>query len=234
MRICAITLGDSKIRSYSKYSFEINQSYCTRHGYCYIQYNDTIDKTRPPAWSKILAIKDQIDNFDWIFYIDADAIFFNHDIKIESFIDVNFNMIISEAVNEQWVKQYYSDSKDFLNINSGSFLIKGKNIWSKFLLDYIYSKTNRIDHHFWENQSLIDIILEQNPIINKKIKLLKQKELNGFEQDMYCYSDFSVFQYIIHYAGMSAEDREFFLKKRHQEFLSGKFTGDQQKNKELL
>lgn len=228
MNICIVVIGDSNTHQYSKYSFHINMSYAMKHGYTYIQYNDIIDKSRPPAWSKILAIQNQIDCFDWIFYLDADAIFFNHDIKIESFIDDNFNLILSQAMGEEWVNQHYAENKEFLNINSGSFLIRGKNSWSKFLLDYIYSKTNRVDHCFWENQALVDIILENNPIINYKIKVLEQKWLNGFEPNLYCYSDFSVLQYIIHYAGMSLDDRVFFLSQRYDEFLSGKFSGDKQ------
>ena len=224
MNIAILTIGTNNINLYSKYVFPINQSYAHTHKYCYIQYNDTLDNTRPIPWSKILAIKQQINNFDWIFYIDADAIFFNHDIRIEDIIDEKYNLIISKAMGQNWVNQFYLNDSEFENINTGVFLIKGKNSWSSYLLDYIYSRTNRINHHWWENQALSDIYKEHNMAINSKIKIVDQYILNGFENLMYDYKDFNNDQYIIHWAGIPSYDKEYFANIRYQEFLNGKFT----------
>lgn len=227
MNIAVITLGDKNIIDYSKYTFAINQHYCSIYGYTYIQYNKTLDETRPIPWSKIQAIQNNIDNFDWIYWIDADAIFFNHDIRIEDRIDENYNLILAKACGENWVSQNFADKKDFVNINTGSFLIRGKSSWSKFLLDKIYSKVNRLEHQWWENQALADIYLENNSIINSKIKILDQYLLNGTETNFYCYEDFSLEQFILHYAGISCSDREYCLKIRYSEFLNNQFTGQE-------
>jgi hypothetical protein len=225
MSIAVITIGDQNIQSYSKHTFVINQNYCSKHQYTYIQYGDTLDPSRPIPWSKILAIKNHIMYFDWIFYIDADAIFFNHDTKIEDYIDTKYNLIISKAVSENWANQHYSNDKEFCNINTGSFLLKGKNTWSSYLLDYIYSKTYRINHKWWENQALADIYLENNCAINSKIKIRDQYDLNGFEKYFYGYLDYNSDQYIMHWAGMSIADKEYFVNIRYNEFLENKFNG---------
>lgn len=223
MEIAVITLGTSHIRQYSQYAFDINRSYCEKQGYTYIQYNDILDQSRPASWSKIPIIKRHLNDFDWIMWIDADAIFFNHDTRIEERIDESANLILGKACGDEW-----SDNSltDYVNQNMGCFIIRGKCAWSTNLLNRIYSKTNRIDHRWWETQALNDIILEDDSEINSKIRILNQHLINGFEYRLYSYFDFSTEQFIIHYAGMSNDDREYCLKIRHKEMQDGKFSGD--------
>jgi hypothetical protein len=224
MNIAILTIGTNDVKFYSKYVFPINQAYAHKHGYCYIQYNQTLDITRPIPWSKILAIKQQLNNYDWILYIDADAIFFNHDIRIENFIDKQYNLIISKAMGQSWVDKYYLNNSEFVNINTGVFIIKGKSTWSSCLLNYIYDKTDRINHSWWENQALSDVYKENNVYFNSKIKIMDQYTLNGFENFMYDYKEFDNNQYILHWAGMPSYDKEYLAKIRYEEFLNGKFT----------
>jgi mannan polymerase II complex MNN10 subunit len=47
------------------------QSYVDRHGYAFIDASDVLDKNRPPSWSKILAVKKHLPNYDYIFWNDA-------------------------------------------------------------------------------------------------------------------------------------------------------------------
>jgi hypothetical protein len=228
MKIAVITLGTKNISEYSRYSFDINKAYCEKHGYTYIQYNDVIDSSRPPSWSKILAIKDQMSHFDWIMWIDADAIFFNHDIRIEDRIDDSANLILGKASGETW-----SDNNlpDYVNQNMGCFIIRGKCDWSSNVCDLIYSKTDRIQHKWWETQALNDIILENDPVINSKIKILDQELINGYEYGLYGFFKFTTDQFIIHFAGISNQDRIFCLQIRHKEFQDGKFVGESKKQR---
>lgn len=223
MEIAVITLGTSHIRQYSQYAFDINRSYCEKQGYTYIQYNDILDQSRPASWSKIPIVKRHLNEFDWIMWIDADAIFFNHDTRIEERIDETANLVLGKACGDQWIDNSLAD---YVNQNMGCFIIRGKCEWSVNLLDRIYSKTNRIDHKWWETQALSDIILENDSAINSKIRILNQHLINGYEHRLYSYFDFSTDQFIIHYAGMSNDDRESCMKVRYEEMRDGKFSGD--------
>lgn len=223
MEIAVITLGTSHIRRYSQYTFDINRSYCERQGYTYIQYNDVLDHSRPASWSKILALKRHLDQFDWIMWIDADAIFFNHDTRIEERIDESANLILGKASGDEWVDNSLTD---YVNQNMGCFIIRGKCEWSANMFDRIYSKTSRIEHKWWETQALSDIILENDPEINSKIRILNQHLINGYEYRLYSYFDFTTDQFIIHHAGMSNDDRESCMRVRHEEMRDGKFSGD--------
>jgi len=45
--------------------------YVERHGYQFIDASGTLDKDRPPSWSKILAVKTHLSAYDWVFWNDA-------------------------------------------------------------------------------------------------------------------------------------------------------------------
>jgi hypothetical protein len=48
--------------------------YAKHHGYDVIEANDLIEKSRPIAWSKLLAVKQHLQDYDYLFYIDMDAV----------------------------------------------------------------------------------------------------------------------------------------------------------------
>lgn len=47
------------------------KAYVKRHGYDFIDASSLLDTTRPPSWSKILAVKEHLSQFDWVFWNDA-------------------------------------------------------------------------------------------------------------------------------------------------------------------
>lgn len=63
-----------------------HEAYCKRHGYTMILANNVLDPSRPPAWSKIRAVQQQLPKFDYVVYIDMDVVIMNPDVTIESFI----------------------------------------------------------------------------------------------------------------------------------------------------
>jgi hypothetical protein len=156
-------------------------------------------------------------------WIDADAIFYNHDIRIEERIDDSFNLIIGKSCGDDCQDNLL---EDYVNQNTGCFIIRGRVEWSLNLLDLIYSKENRVHHKWWENQALNDIVLQNNPAINSKIKTLDQNLINGYENKLYCYYNYTHDQFIMHYAGISKENRLDCLQHRYGEFKEGKFHGD--------
>ena len=50
------------------------QKYCALHGYDFICIRETIDPSRQHAWQKIKAIQQTLENYDWVFWSDADSI----------------------------------------------------------------------------------------------------------------------------------------------------------------
>jgi mannan polymerase II complex MNN10 subunit len=47
------------------------RGYVLRHGYAYIDASSSLDPSRPPSWSKILAVRKHLPDFDWVFWNDV-------------------------------------------------------------------------------------------------------------------------------------------------------------------
>lgn len=83
MKICVGQVFTENIKEYTQYSLPINQEYCKKHGYGYFLQKDSTGNHHP-SWEKVFTAKHLINQgFDIVMMVDADAIFFNQDIKIE-------------------------------------------------------------------------------------------------------------------------------------------------------
>eukprot|EP01041_Mallomonas_annulata_P004092 gene4092-8134_t len=67
------------------------EKYAAKHGYKVINGNDLIDSSRPVAWSKLKAVEAHLSSFDYIFYIDMDAIIMNMNRPLHDFIQIANN-----------------------------------------------------------------------------------------------------------------------------------------------
>lgn len=67
--------------------FENRNAYAKRYGYTIIKTPfELIDKSRPIAWSKLLAINKYLPDYDYVFYLDMDTVILNMDVSLESII----------------------------------------------------------------------------------------------------------------------------------------------------
>lgn len=96
-------------------------SYASRHNYSYIDASLLLDANRPPSWSKILAVRHYLKDYDWILWIDADTLITNPSIRIESLLprDRELDLIIT---------------KDQTGYNAGMWLLRNS-AWSLKFLD---------------------------------------------------------------------------------------------------
>ena len=61
-------------------------SYTKRHGYQFVDASDLLDKSRPPSWSKILAVRKYLADYDWVFWNDAVSCYRNTHTHAQIFI----------------------------------------------------------------------------------------------------------------------------------------------------
>ncbi|KAH7690523.1 Glycosyltransferase 34 protein [Dioscorea alata] len=113
------------------------QAYATHMGYDLINADDLVDQTRPPAWSKILAVQSRLSSYDWIFWNDADTVVTNPAISLESVIwsvightdfDESPDFILTEDIN---------------GVNLGVFFIR-RSKWSENFLNIWWNQTTFI------------------------------------------------------------------------------------------
>lgn len=100
--------------------------YCRKHGYDLFNESMTLDTSRPPSWSKILAVRRLLteEKCEWVFWMDADTVIMNSNKRIEDFLpmpDSGIDLLLTEQKGPSW--------------NAGAWLIRNTP-WSLEFLDH--------------------------------------------------------------------------------------------------
>lgn len=108
------------------------ENYARRHGYTFINASNTLDKSRPPSWSKILAVRKHLPDFDWVFWNDVDSLVTNPEISLEDIID---SAVGSTALPDLII------TKDVTGVNAGMFFFRNTD-WSMRFLELWWNQTS--------------------------------------------------------------------------------------------
>lgn len=202
--ICMLTvlIGGPYINQCS-YGTLSKEHYCNVNNYDLIigreeDYDKIKIKRKKFGWLKVYKLIEIIDKYGFIFVSDADVSIMNYNIKLQDIIDNYFDedtlMIIT---------------KDQNNINSGNFIIRGKNklinkylnMWKETLVN-IYPRYIGIQ----EQPSLINMIL--NTDFKNYVKIIDQSIINSYPDvrknkgsKIYKNNDL-----LIHYAGFNCRN----------------------------
>ncbi|ERM94936.1 uncharacterized alpha-1,2-galactosyltransferase C1289.13c isoform X1 [Amborella trichopoda] len=104
------------------------ESYAEKFGYDFSDCSEMIDRSRPPSWSKILAVKAHLHNYDWIFWNDADSLITNSNVSLEQVL----YSVIGDSEVQEWPDLILT--KDATGVNAGIFFVRNSN-WSQEFLD---------------------------------------------------------------------------------------------------
>lgn len=151
---------------YAKFTKEINKKYCDKHGYLYINENDTkkiitLLEGRSITWYKPHLIKDVLNlipDVDYVLFLDIDAVITNHDKKIEDFITSDFSIMMTNDYGPSLV-------------NAGVMFLKNDDFSKKFLDDWwqICEEYPQYKTGLWHDQTCIDLLYQR---IENKEKFL--------------------------------------------------------------
>jgi mannan polymerase II complex MNN10 subunit len=127
---------------------ESKQKYAEKHGYSlFTDGNDIWDRRRPIPWSKFNFILKYLNDFDYIFWSDADAIILNQDLTIEDHI----LPLLPPDKDLLW-------SYDACNhYNNGNMLIRGRSNWAADFFKRAYQQTDLLYHIWWDNAAMIKL-----------------------------------------------------------------------------
>jgi mannan polymerase II complex MNN10 subunit len=214
-KIAIVTLFDHNYSELAKMSIKNKIEYANKHNYDFIYFDDVIDKTRPPQWSKVKAVESILKDYDWVWWIDIDALIMEFDIMLESLIDDDYDMIFT--------------SNKYSYLSSGSCFFKNTHISFDFLKDCYDLKLDCLkdvnvsvfDH---EQQSMRQLILNVDKYKSKS-KLIDERSCNSFcvtenaqVLSVYPYwnSDSNIYQkgdFVIQFCGRSFSERINDFKK---------------------
>lgn len=164
MRIAFTTEYGSNYAGIADVTVPVMLEYCARHGYEFRQI------LLPGTGADYYYKKNEyfrrlfLDDFDYIFYLDVDAVITNLTVKLESFIDPGYSLFITKHLGE---------------LNGGALMF-ANDFWGNELNDTIL----KVRADFDNEQNAIDSFMNYAPF-RKHIKVLPHPAFNSFDYSLY-------------------------------------------------
>jgi len=137
-----------------------HHEYANKHGYSYIKkiVNNDDYQNWHPTWIKIDVIKTYLQIFDYVVWIDADAVFYNQDIKIEDLIEGDVDLVIPKLEMDRVSGNVWT------NTTTG-FMIWKKSKWSFNILNKLWDEPNQYRFEFFHEQSRLDDLIHEQLLL---------------------------------------------------------------------
>jgi len=184
MKIAIIQLYDDGRKGYGDLTGDVASQYCDRHGYTYIRYRELIDPNLIPTWNKLIAVRNELQKFNWVLWLDADALIVNPTHRIEDVIG---------SVEDGKEMLFSSDDQ---GLCAGVFFAKNTP-WVTDFLNAVLLLGEIPDCGHLHEQKTIKTLFEQYPNVQRKIGLVPDSCIH------YPYSQFNPQAFIMHYWAIS-------------------------------
>jgi len=128
-RIGVLTLADpagastaryAALAAYADAALANKRAYADFHGYELVVAEAETTAARPAPWSKLAALRAHLPKFDWLLYLDGDALVANPAVCLEGLVDDAYDVVLAE---------------DWGGYNTGVFLVKNSAWAAAFLGD---------------------------------------------------------------------------------------------------
>ena len=121
------------------------RSYADRHGMAFIEADLT--GALPPSWYKIPAMREALDEYEGVLWVDADAMFVRYDVNIAQCATKPWNWVIN--------KYRLGRDEPMVVPSCGVFAVTAQ---GKGLLDLVWEKRDTFaDHGWWEQGAAHDL-----------------------------------------------------------------------------
>jgi hypothetical protein len=164
MKICILTSYTDYIRwdnygkcDYGDFSSLNHHEYSNKHGYSYIKEivknEDYIDWH--PTWIKIDILKKYLPLYDYVVWVDSDAVFVNQDISIGNLIGDGIDLVIPKLELDRVSGNMWTHT-------TTGFMIWKNSDWSNNVLNLLWDEPKQFRFEFFHEQSRLDEILYEN------------------------------------------------------------------------
>jgi len=169
------------------------EAYCQRHGYILLINDGSgyYDGERDPTWYKPLVVRRILEDYDFVFFSDADVVITNQSIRLEDIIEPykTFDMVIASDCG--------------CGANAGHWFLRNTS-WSLDMLHYWWNKTDFINAQFLEQAAWLDM-WNKNEVDMRQHATIhpNQRAFNSFHKQPWV-ADEAVWQsgdFLIHCAG---------------------------------
>lgn len=118
------------------------EPYAQRHGYDLELLTETLDDSRPPAWSKVVALQRLQDRYDLLLWLDADLVVVDGRVDLADELEPDRFLYLAE---------HQAGSSQMPN--SGVMMLRTGPDCRAFL-DLIWRQEDLIEHMWWENAAI--------------------------------------------------------------------------------
>lgn len=130
------------------------------------------------GWNKFHIIKEIINQYSWIVWIDIDCLFINKTKDIRELIDDDYSLVIG---NNHITPNWYTEDVSY--IENGVFLLKNDDVGNKMLNQFLSEP--KFYTHPWVDQYKMIVELRSNAEFINKVKKLDLIKINATEQFNY-------------------------------------------------
>lgn len=191
--IFTVSFGNPK-PNYVDLSERLNGMYAESHGYEFKAFNLPTKFERHTAWARVWYLKENIEKYDYVMYVDGDAFFVNHAMSLLRLIAyMDDSPVCGLFARDQMLenKVFHSD-----RANAGVFIFSSKNngkqladLWWEVpndgtYTDVLYDSNRYLDHkdtliHHPYEQLALWFLWDRHPLSFRFVK--SYKELNGLD-----------------------------------------------------
>lgn len=170
-------------------------SYAQRHGYTYIQGNESDwDRERPISWSKVPFLLKHLKSLpegELVWLSDADVYITNQDLKLE-------DHVVPLLPAEKDMLMVFDSCG---HVNAGNILMRNTS-WIRGFWERVYEQTDVIYHIWWENAGILKL-METNPSDRAKIEVTSEcKRFNAYLMGLPGAPLWEPGDFLVHFAGV--------------------------------
>jgi hypothetical protein len=206
------------LEKWGKYTVDINKTYAKKNGYDFHYFNTPFDPSVTHAWQKIPAFNklfEHVNGYKYVMYIDTDAIFYDHSIKIED--------IISKYDGDVLVCSDEANSAGKYKVNGGALIIKNTPE-SIELLQKWWELRNEYKEFAFEQWALSDIVENKiDGIDGSIITVAPETEFNSLYYEVQAYAKNTDLpppnRFVLHFMAMDDKTRDHVFSKLYDELV---------------
>jgi predicted O-methyltransferase YrrM len=182
--------------------------YCQRWGYRWINQTESLDSSRPIAWSKVRAILGSIDDCDYLVWLDADTVIMNPTLPIELFL---LRLPPDRSV---------MIGSDFNGLNTGVMFLRSCSAVKDFFAEIDQNRCFS-DHIWWEQRAVFALFPRFRSIV-EVIEHQYSHLFNAYSPVFSKEAPFRVGDWCFHMAGIRTPTVVKALMEQMDEFRSAR------------
>ena len=204
MRIAILTLATgARYRRLVRCGLASKRYYGRKQGIPFILARDEChDHSRPPAWSKLTAVRRHLPKHNYIFLSDADVVFMNPDIDLRK--------IIREEMGDREIML----TIDCNGLQTGNIFLKNTPFVFD-LLDRMDRQTHLTYHQWWEQAAFIELYETDPEVRRRTVTLQNQRIFNsvaseiGGDDPRSCYRPGDL---LVHFPSLRGNQLQSYMK----------------------